>query len=180
MLVSMRLWRAFMAILGALTIAAATQWEVAAAQGIGDPNLSADQARAIFVSAGYQVDELQRWDWLAPVVTTFQVHDVVQDRVLLVLVYPDVQQAQRGSNEAVEGYSVSTWIDNLALFEANADDYQRVMTAALARSLGMAQADPIPTTMPLTQVDKPYTTLVSDALAQSTSVSASDLPLREP
>ena len=60
MLVSMRLWRAFMAILGAFTIVAATQSEVAAAQGIRDPNLSADQARAIFVSAGYQVDELQR------------------------------------------------------------------------------------------------------------------------
>jgi hypothetical protein len=176
MLMSLRIRRAFLVLFGALTMFAATQSGIAAAQAIADPNLSADQARALFVSAGYQVDELQRWDWLAPAVTTFQVHDVSQNRVLLVQVYPDVAQAQRGSQQPVEGYSVSTWIDNLAMFEANADEYQRIMTAALARSLGMSQADVIVPTTPLTHVDKEYTSLVSGVLAEPTSISASDSP----
>jgi len=74
-------------------------------------------------------------------VRTLQVHDLPRNRVLLVQVYPDIPDAQRGSERMVEGYSARTWIDNLALFEANADDYQRVMTAALARNLGMVRAE---------------------------------------
>jgi len=174
MLVTMRKMRALIVTFGVLTTFVAAQSGVAAARGIDDPNLSAAQARAIFVSAGYQVDELQMWDWLTPAVTTFQVHDVARDRVLLVQVYPDVAQAQRGSRQAVEGYSVSAWIGNLAVFEANADDYQRVMTAALARSLGMEQADASVPSVPLTRVGQAYTTLVSDALAESTA--AGDSP----
>jgi hypothetical protein len=94
----------------------------------------------------------------------------------MVQVYPDVSQAQRASRQAVEGYSVSTWIDNLAMFEANADEYQRVMTAALARSLGMPQADVSVPTASLTHVDTWYTSLVFDALAESRSASAGDSP----
>ena len=113
----------------------------AAANTSADPNLSPDQARATFVDAGYQVDHLRIWDWLSPPVRTLQVHDLPRNRVLLVQVYPDIPDAQRGSERMVEGYSARTWIDNLALFEANADDYQRVMTAALARNLGMVRAE---------------------------------------
>jgi hypothetical protein len=157
--------RAFISAVGSLAIVAAALPDIATAQGVADPNLSADQARAVFVAAGYQVDELQTWDWLTPAVTTFQVHDIARDRVLLVEVFPDVAHAQRGTKRAVEGYSVSTWIDNLAVFEATADDYQRVMTAALASSLGMTQADVSLPTEPLPRVDEEYTALVSDALA---------------
>jgi len=126
---------------GALTILTALQPGVAAANTIADPNLSPEQARAIFVDAGYQVDQLRIWDWLSPPVRTFQVHDLPRNHLLLVQVYPDIPDAQRGSERMVEGYSARTWIDNLALFEANADDYQRVMTAALARNLGMVRAE---------------------------------------
>jgi hypothetical protein len=52
MLVSMRSMRAFLAAFRALTILVATQSGLAAAKGLDDPNLSADQARVIFVSAG--------------------------------------------------------------------------------------------------------------------------------
>jgi hypothetical protein len=173
MSISMRRVRAFLTALGALTIFATTQLGMASTQGIADPNLSADQARSIFVDAGYQVGQLKTWDWLTPAVNTFQVRDVARDRVLLVQVYPDVAQAQRGSERSVEGYFVSTWIGNLALFEANADDYQRVMTAALARSLGMAQADGSVATVPLTHVHQEYTALVSDALTESVSAAIS-------
>jgi hypothetical protein len=153
---------------GALTILTAVQPGVAAAHTIVDPNLSPDQARAIFVDAGYQVDQLRIWDWLSPPVRTFQVHDLARNRVLLVQVYPDIPDAQRGSEQMVEGYSASTWIDNLALFEANADDYQRVMTAALARNLGMLQAAPttdvVAASVPIKHVDVEYTNPVVDAL----------------
>jgi hypothetical protein len=174
MLVPMRRWRAFMSAVGALTILAGVLPGMAAAHDIADPNLSADQARAVFVTAGYQVDEVQTWDWLTPVVTTFQVHDRARDRVLLVEVYPNVAEAQRGSTQAVEGYSVSTWIDNLAVFEANAEDYQSAMTAALARSLGMTQADTSVALAPLARVDEEYTDLVYEALAVASSDTARD------
>jgi hypothetical protein len=153
---------------GALTIVTAIQAGVAAANTIADPNLSPDQARAIFVDAGYQVDQLRIWDWLSPPVRTFQVHDLARNRLLLVQVYPDILEAQRGSERMVEGYSASTWIDNLALFEANADDYQRVMTAALARNLGMVQAesttDVVAASVLIKRVDVEYTNHVVDAL----------------
>jgi len=156
---------------GALTILTAVQPGVAAANSIAYPNLSPDQARAIFVDAGYQVDQLRTWDWLSPPVRTFQVHDLRRSRVLLVQVYPDIPEAQRGSERMVEGYSASTWIDNLALFEANADDYQRLMTAASARNLGMVQAesttDVVAASVLTTRVDLEYTNPVVDALEGS-------------
>src|SRR5262249_12342185 len=113
---------------GVLTIIAAMQPGIAAAQDLPKPFVSADQARAIFEDAGYQVDQMKTWSWLTPPVSTFQVHDLDRNRVLLVQVYRGIAQAQRASQRPVDGYSASTWVDNLALFEANADDYQR-MTA---------------------------------------------------
>lgn len=145
-------------------ILTATQTGVAAAYSIADPNLSADQARAVFVNAGYQVDQLEVWDWLSPPVIAFHVDDIARNRVLLVQVYPDVAQAQRGSERMVEGYSASTWIDNLALFEANADDYRHVQMAAVARSVRMLQPDSSAGSLPQKRVDADYTSLVLDAL----------------
>jgi len=156
---------------GALTILTALQPGVAAANTIADPNLSPEQARAIFVDAGYQVDQLRIWDWLSPPVRTFQVHDLPRNHLLLVQVYPDIPDAQRGSERMVEGYSASIWIDNLALFEANEDDYQRVMTAASARNLGMVQTESatgvVAASVLIKRVDVEYMNPVVDALQGS-------------
>src|SRR5262249_49655921 len=133
-------------------------------------NLSVDQACAIFVGAGLQVDLVETWDWLNPPVSTFQVHDIARNHVLLVQVYPDIARAQRGSERMVDGYSASTWIDNLALFEANADDYQQVMAAASARSQGMQSETGISIgDVRPGSVDRMYTDLVVDAISSSAS-----------
>ena len=153
------------AIAGVLTLLAAVQPGSAAAYTIPEPNFSADQARAIFLDAGYSVGQLETWDWLTPSVVTFQVNDVAQHNVLLVQVYPDVAQAQVGSERMVEGYSASTWINNLAVFEADANEYQQVEAAALARSVGMVQADSVPSaSLRSTRVDTQYTQLILNAM----------------
>src|SRR5215467_1469486 len=77
------------------------------AHDIADPNLSVDQARAIFVGAGLKVDQANKWDWLSPPVSTFQVHDVMRNHVLLVQVYPNIAGAQRGIERMIDGYSAS-------------------------------------------------------------------------
>jgi hypothetical protein len=93
--------------------------------------------------------------------------------MLLVLVYADVTQAQRGSQRMVEGYSASTWIDNLALFESNADDYQQVQMAALARSVGMSPPVLSAASQPPKRVDAEYTDLILGALEDNpTSLAA--------
>ena len=116
------------------------------------------------------MDEAETWDWLSPPVSTFQVHDVARNHVLLVQVCPDIAQAQRGSERMVDGYSASTWIDNLALFEANADDYQQVMAAAWARSQGMhSEPDIAIGDVRPRGVDREYTDLVVDAISSNAS-----------
>jgi len=150
--------------LAGVLILTAMQPGASAAYDIADPNLSADQTRTVFVNAGYQVDQLEVWDSLTPPVITFQVHDVARNHVVHVEVYPDVRRAQQGSERMVEGYSASTWIDNLALFEANAVDYRQVQMAALARSLGMLQPDLSEASLPPKRVDAEYTSLLLDLL----------------
>lgn len=150
--------------LAGVLILTATLPGAVAAYDIADPNLSADHACTIFANAGYQVDQLEVWDWLSPPVITFQVHDVARNHLLLVQVYPNVPQAQLGSERMLEGYSASTWIDNLALFEANAVDFRKVQMGALARSLGMLQPDLLAASLPPKRVDAEYTSLVLDAL----------------
>jgi hypothetical protein len=54
----------------------------------------------------------------------------------------------------------------------HAEDYLRVMTAALARSLGMTQAHVSAAQVPLARVDQEYTDLVYNALAVASSVTA--------
>jgi|SRR5215472_5334224 len=155
--------------LAGVLILAATQPGVAHAYSIADPNLSADQAWTVFVDAGFQVGQLEAWDWLNPPAISFHVHDIARNRVLLVQVYPDVAQAQRDSQRMVEGYSASMWIDNLALFEADADDYQQVQMAALARSVGMSLRVLSAASPPPKRVDAEYTGLILDALEDNTT-----------
>jgi hypothetical protein len=57
--------------------------------------MSADQVRAAFAGAGYQLDQVRTWDWTSPPVTSIQVRDAGSDRVLLALVYPDAAQMVR-------------------------------------------------------------------------------------
>jgi hypothetical protein len=133
------------------------------AQPLPRADLSADEARTLFVDAGYQVDTLRNWDWLSPAVSTFQVHDLERGRVVLVGVYPDVAQAQRASRQLVAGYSASTWIDNLAMFEATSDEYEREMADAAGRSTGMQPeltTQVAAATSAATRVDMEYTAVV--------------------
>jgi hypothetical protein len=65
---------------------AATQPGVATAYSTADPNLSADQARSVFVDVGFQVGQLEAWEWLSPPVVSFQGHNVARNRVLFVRV----------------------------------------------------------------------------------------------
>jgi len=100
--------------------------------------LRVDQVRDAFGIAGYDVDPVDAWTWTTPPVTTFQVRDPGQDRVLLVLVYASMTAAQaaRGEAEAheqawngraslnaeagphlVAGWGPSTWSGNVALVQ---------------------------------------------------------------
>jgi hypothetical protein len=173
--------RRLLGLAGIVAIVAATQPGIVGARDLADPNLSAEQARALFVDAGYAVDQLQTWDWLSPPVVTFQVRDVVRGRLLLVQVCPDIALAQRASSRIVQGYSASTWIDNLALFEANADDWQRARTVAQARSTGMneseSMSDVTTTTVPAVRVEVEYTDLVLEVLDGAPAKSATAEPL---
>jgi hypothetical protein len=83
--------------------------------------------------------------------------------VLLVAVYPDVAQAQRGSRQLVAGYSASTRIDNLAMFEATSDDYEREMADATARGTGMQPeltTQAVADVAPASGVDMEYTAVI--------------------
>jgi hypothetical protein len=125
----------------------------AAAQPAPSAGLTVDQVRSSFSSAGFQVDQAHTWDWTSPPVTTLQVQDGSDDRVLLVLVYasPTAAQAARlqaedreqlhnpGSFTAdgprlVEGYGPSVWNNNVALVETTRSElaglYQRQLDIA--------------------------------------------------
>jgi len=138
----------------------------AAAQPVPRADFSTEEARDLFVNAGYQVDQPRTWDWLSPAVSTFQVHDLERGRMVLVAVYPNVLDAQHGSRQLVSGYSASTWIDNLAMFEVSSDAYQREMALAAALSSGM-QTDQagqvVVDTSPAPPVDPEYSNVVITA-----------------
>ena len=127
------------ALLGALALVSAALPGGVGAQAPGRLDFTAEQARAAFVRAGYQVDPPASWEWLSPPITTFRVHDASRDRVLLLEVYPDAQQAQIGlrRSRALDTYTASTWIHNLTLSEATEGDYAQRAAAALTRSIGM-------------------------------------------
>jgi hypothetical protein len=161
-----RFGSALIAGVAAATLLVTLQPSTAAAQPVPRAHFSTEEALGLFVNAGYQVDPPRTWDWLSPAVSTFQVHDLERGRVVLVAVYPDVANAQRGSEQLVAGYSASTWIDNLAMFEASSDAYQREMATAVALSSGMQadQASPVVADVtPTAPIDVEYTTVVFNA-----------------
>ena len=142
--------RAFRCVAATLA-AAACLWPVAAAaqdaQPASSPVLTIDQVRSAYAGAGYQVDEAITWDWTSPPVTSFQVHDLNQGRVLMVLVYPSTTAAVAGRLQAearddaiatngatfsergphlVVGYGQSVWRGNVALVETMQSELDRV------------------------------------------------------
>jgi hypothetical protein len=122
------------------------------------PLLSVDQARAAFTSAGYQVGQAHVWDWTQPPVATFDIHDQVNDRVVMVLVYPSATAAQLGRVEAeaheqtlsagqpltrsdgphlVIGYGPSIWNGNIALVQTSQTQLERMYRAQTDRDNGV-------------------------------------------
>jgi hypothetical protein len=57
------------------------------AQSAGD--YTPDEARAVFVDAGYDVGPITTWNWAVPPVSAFRVEDPQRGRVLLVQIYAD-------------------------------------------------------------------------------------------
>lgn len=104
------------------------------------PTLTVEQVRDTFQHSGYDTDEPIYWDSSA--LTTFFVRDSSFDkRLVLVLVYPDVEtantehqaahaqeEAERGTAftmdddngpQLMQGYGRSAWWHNIAIMQAN-------------------------------------------------------------
>jgi hypothetical protein len=132
---------------------AASLWPIATsvqAQDVprGDRVLTVEQVRGAFRGAGLQVDQPLNWDWMAPPVESFQVHDVAQDRVLMVLVYASADEAETARALAqsrqqtvsgphlVVGYGPGIWTANLAMVQTRQSDLDRLYQAQIDRDMG--------------------------------------------
>jgi hypothetical protein len=119
------------------------------------PIASPDDVRARFAEAGYQVGEPTTW-WTNGS-TTFLVHDQVPTgRVLMVLVYPDIDtaQAERQRSEAsavadglapesarpVPGFGPGVWQGNIVLAESTQGELNRRYAEQQELDLGTAIA----------------------------------------
>jgi hypothetical protein len=101
--------------------------------------LLADQIGSDYVSQGFRVDMPITW-WTNDGVTTIHVTDSSTNRVLMVLVYPDIAtaadekatvQAQEeiGGEHLVPGYGISVWRQNVAVVECTTEDLNRQYVA---------------------------------------------------
>jgi hypothetical protein len=130
-------------------------WPVAAAAQAG-PSLTVEQVRASFVAAGFQVGPVHRWIWTSPPVTTSQIFDRANGRVLMALVYPDAAAAQAERLQAqarepaptglslpgygphlVPGYGQSLWRTNVALIQTTQSDLDSIYRGQNARDNGV-------------------------------------------
>jgi hypothetical protein len=102
--------------LGALTLVGALLPWSAGAEPARPLDFTIDEARAAFAAAGYVVESSNSE-------TTFSLHNHAHDRVLLVTVYRDPQQAQLGLHRTPS--PASTWIHNLTLVESVDDDFEQ-------------------------------------------------------
>ena len=69
-------------------------WPTAAsAQSETDLSITAEQAQAAFAVHGFQVDPITDWGWPVPSIRSFVVHDLLTQRVLMVLVFPSTDKA---------------------------------------------------------------------------------------
>ena len=126
-------------------------------------SISVDQVQSAFATAGYEVDQPYRWTWTSPPVTSMRVWDPSSDRVLLVLVYPDVAAAEVEHDRAmdrdvqpvdgdpylVRGYGPSVWKANIALVQSTQSQLDRLyghevngdMRSSVARSAAVLDAE---------------------------------------
>jgi hypothetical protein len=139
-----------------------------------------DQVRARFIEAGYSVGEATTW-WTNSS-TTFTVFDPARasypdGRMVMVLVYPDMQTAQAERDHAiatggaegladpdlgprlVPGYGPSTWQANVALVESNLAALNRFYQSQIEQDLGTAIAIG-PSTNEVVAPPSPITTAV--------------------
>jgi len=115
---------------------------VVAAQSTGP---TVEQVRAVYASAGFQVDSALNWDWTSPPVSTFRVHDASQGRELMVLVYPDPAAAQLASSRGsrlVVGYGESVWRGNVALVQTTQAELDRAFQLQNDRDNGVLSIEP--------------------------------------
>jgi hypothetical protein len=108
------------------------------------PSFTIDQARSAFSGPDYQLDRAYIWEWTVPPVASFQVRDLTNERVLMVMVYPDTNaaqlarlQAERTNEHLVVGYGPSTWQGNVALVQTTASQLQAVFQAQADRDNGV-------------------------------------------
>jgi hypothetical protein len=161
---------------GVVSAIASLAPNAAGAQSSPTGLLSADPIRLEYVSQGFQVDTPIRW-WTNDGVTTFHVTDSSTDRVLMVLVFPDLAtaaseratlQAQEATGGAhlIPGYGISVWRQNVAFVESTVGDLNRQYVAEQKQSnramLGMADiaARANEATQPMYAVDSDLLSIV--------------------
>jgi hypothetical protein len=122
-------------------------WPAAAAQAkVAPPSgatLTVDHVRSSFATAGFHLDPVHDWSWTSPPVSTLQVHDRANGRVLLALVYPSLaaaqtarfqveareQQGNAGNGygpQMVAGFGHSFWHGNVALLQTTQSELDRI------------------------------------------------------
>ena len=151
---------------------------VASAQSASSMNLTVDQVRAEFTADGYQVTSPLTW-WTNNHVTTFTVSDGLQqnDRVVMVLVYPDaatVQAETAGAEELsgprlVPGFGPALVRRNVALVESTQQELSRLYTVEQAlqqeTEFGASSVMPIVPTLVTRTVDAEFLDALDSAIA---------------
>lgn len=105
---------------------------VSKAQPSAESLVTVDQARNVFVGAGYVVDEPTSWTWTAPPVTVFHVQDPSSDRLAVVLVYGSQSAADTARSRPqplVIGYSAEAWRANVAIAQTTRSELDRLQRA---------------------------------------------------
>jgi hypothetical protein len=115
-----------------------------APRSLAAQELTPDQLAAAFTRAGFEVEAPIEWTWMSPPHTTLRVHDRLDGRVLMVLVYRDSATATAigavngdAGPRLVPGYGPSSVRQNVALVQASQPDLDGWFAAESARSVGM-------------------------------------------
>jgi len=111
------------------SVAVACLWPAAGAAQAQElpastPLMTVDQARSAFATAGYRVDQTYNWDWTSPPVSSLQVRDPGNERVVMV------------------GYGQSLWDGNVALVQTTESQLERLDRAQADLANGVYR-DPI-------------------------------------
>jgi hypothetical protein len=132
------MWR-FAFVLVTLTMSLTAPTPVTHA--VTDP-ASVESVRAEFLARGFEVGAAVHWTWPTPGLTTFSVRDGLADRILLVLVYPDVITADRERlrvagdlTPVVAGYGPSTWRGNVAIVQSSEYELRRAYGGESGREM---------------------------------------------